>query len=339
MERGAPIAGLQIFSTCPPPSFVSPGDYLERVRSVARRTEEAGCEGLLVPTDHGLVDPWLVSQVVVESSERLAPLIAVQTASMHPYSVARMVSSFAYLHGRRVHLSIEPGSMSGDAALDDETSEPECAGRLIEYVSILQGLLHSPDALAFEGRYYRVRGLGPRPSVPPSLAPRLFLSGASPGTVDAASRLGMTVIDYPRPTCGCGAVAGAAARAVSLGIIARDSESDAWRTARARFPEGSEGESSPPLPIEVSQSSWRRQLTEHLPVGVAAAQPYWRVPFERDRLLCPYLVGSYDRVADEVARYVEAGCRTFIIDVPAAPEELEHIGEVFERAVCAFAVG
>jgi alkanesulfonate monooxygenase len=63
------------------------------------------------------------------------------------------------------------------------------------------------------------------------------------------------------------------------------------------------------------------------------------VPFERDRLLCPYLVGSYDRVADEVARYVEAGCRTFIIDVPAAPEELEHIGEVFERAVCAFAVG
>jgi alkanesulfonate monooxygenase len=44
-------------------------------------------------------------------------------------------------------------------------------------------------------------------------------------------------------------------------------------------------------------------------------------------------VGSYDRVADEVARYVEAGYRTFILDVPASLEEMQHTGAVFERAV------
>jgi len=66
--------------------------------------------------------------------------------------------------------------------------------------------------------------------------------------------------------------------------------------------------------------------------GDPEQNPYWLVPFENYKTFCPYLVGSYERVADEVARYVAAGYRTFILDVPASPEELEHIRVVFERA-------
>jgi len=43
-------------------------------------------------------------------------------------------------------------------------------------------------------------------------------------------------------------------------------------------------------------------------------------------------VGSYARVADEIARYVDVGYRTFILDVPASVEEMLHTGVVFERA-------
>jgi len=43
------------------------------------------------------------------------------------------------------------------------------------------------------------------------------------------------------------------------------------------------------------------------------------VPFENYKTFCPYLVGSYDRVADEIARYVGVGYRTIILDVPASP--------------------
>jgi len=38
-------------------------------------------------------------------------------------------------------------------------------------------------------------------------------------------------------------------------------------------------------------------------------------------------------VADEVARYVDVGYRTFILDVPASVEEMRHTGVVFDRAV------
>ena len=46
---------------------------------------------------------------MIEATERLRPLIAVQPVYMHPYSVAKMITSLAYLHGRAVDLNIVGG--------------------------------------------------------------------------------------------------------------------------------------------------------------------------------------------------------------------------------------
>ena len=103
--------------------------------------------------------------------------------------------------------------------------------------------------------------------------------------------------------------------------------------ARERFPEDRKGQLTHQLAMKVSDSSWHRQLSDIKNTGLEAENPYWLVPFQNYKATCPYLVGSYDRVADEVARYFDAGYRTFILEVPASEEELRHIGAVFERAV------
>jgi hypothetical protein len=46
-------------------------------------------------------------------------------------------------------------------------------------------------------------------------------------------------------------------------------------------------------------------------------------------------VGSYDRVAEELARYFVTGCDFIILDVPNSPEELEHIHVAVDRAFAA----
>jgi len=342
MASTAPVAGLKIFSTCPPSNLTPQPEYLRRIRDIARWSEEAGCEGILVYTDNGLVDPWLVSQLVIESTQRLAPLVAVQPAYMHPYSVAKMVSSFAFLHGRRVYLNMVAGGFRNDlAALDDHTPHDERYARLVEYTAIIQKLLGSADALSFDGRYYRVTNLKMTPPLPASLRPGVFVSGSSEAGMKAARELQATAIEYPRPAADYAPLPAGEANAhgIRIGIIARDEEDEAWHIARARFPEDRKGQLTHELAMKVSDSSWHRQLSEIGKSGVSAANPYWLVPFENYKTFCPYLVGSYDRVADEVARYVEAGYRTFILDVPAGPEEMAHIGDVFERAVCAFAIG
>ena len=344
MPSDAPIPGLKIFSTCPPSSFNSQADYLRRVQDIARWSEEAGCEGILVYTDNGLVDPWLVSQVIIEATRRLSPLVAVQPAYMHPYSVAKMVTSLGFLHSRRLYLNMVAGGFKNDLkAIDDDTPHDERYARLVEYTTIVQKLLQTGDALTFEGRYYRVTNLRLTPALPPALKPGVFVSGSSDAGMKAAQQLAATAIEYPRPPSDYAPAPrngnNSSAHGVRIGIIARSEEAEAWRVARARFPEDRKGQMTHQLAMKVSDSSWHRQLSELGKAGTSSENPYWLVPFENYKTFCPYLVGSYDRVADEVARYVEAGYRTFILDVPANPEEMQHIGEVFERAVCTFAIG
>ncbi len=93
----------------PQSSRFASADYRERLVRVSRWSEAAGCTGMLVYTDNSLVDPWLVTQIVLENTQHLAPLVAVQPVYMHPYSVAKMISSLAFLYERRICLNMVAG--------------------------------------------------------------------------------------------------------------------------------------------------------------------------------------------------------------------------------------
>lgn len=337
MTTAAQLNGFKIFSTCPPSNQSQPGAYLEQVRDIARWSEDAGCAGILVYTDNGLIDPWLVSQVIVESTTRLCPLVAVQPVYMHPYSVAKMVTSFAYLYGRRLYLNMVAGGFKNDLmALNDTTPHDERYARLEEYTLIIQKLLGSAEPLSFEGRYYKLANLKLMPSLPPDLLPGIFVSGSSPAGAETAQRLGATAVEYPKPAGEYGGprIPNGHDIGIRIGVIARDAGSEAWSVARTRFPEDRKGQLTHQLAMKVSDSSWHRQLSD-LADQREEESPYWLTPFQNYKTFCPYLVGSYQRVAEEVGRYVEVGYKTFILDVPASPEEMRHIGAVFECAAAA----
>ena len=152
--------------------------------------------------------------------------------------------------------------------------------------------------------------------------------------MDAARQLGAIAVEYPKPAGAYGTAVPAkfASAGMRIGIIARAEDATAWSVARARFPEDRKGQLTHQLAMKVSDSSWHRQLSELGEKARTDENPYWLVPFENYKTFCPYLVGSYDRVADEVARYVDVGYRTFVLDVPASADEMRHIGTVFERA-------
>jgi alkanesulfonate monooxygenase len=326
---------LKIFSTCPPSLLERPETYLRQVEEIARWSEDAGCEGILVYTDNGQVDPWLVSQVIIEATERLCPLVAVQPVYMPPYSVAKMVTSIAFLRHRRVYLNMVAGGFKNDlAALNDMTPHDERYARLVEYTTVIQSLLRTADPVSLEGRYYKVTNLKLTPSLPADLIPGVFVSGSSDAGMHAARQLGAVAVEYPKPPAEYAAAppVDGATSGIRIGIIARSEDAAAWSVARARFPEDRKGQLTHQVAMKVSDSSWHRQLSEVAETGSAAENPYWLVPFQNYKTFCPYLVGDYDRVAEDVARYVDAGYRTFILDVPASPDEMRHIGVVFERA-------
>src|SRR5882724_13211139 len=152
--------GLKIFSSCPIAAQIRPETCIRELREFARSSEAAGHEGTLVFTDNGQLDPWLVSQVIIEATERLCPLVAIQPAYMHPYSVAKMISSFAHLYGRRLYLNMVAGGFKNDLlALNDLTPHDERYARLLEYSTVIQSLLRTAEPVSFDGRSCKVTNL------------------------------------------------------------------------------------------------------------------------------------------------------------------------------------
>jgi len=329
-EKSCRRSVLEIFSTAPQAAGHRADNYLRHVRDVARWSEEAGCTGILVYTDNSTADPWLVSQMIIAATESLSPLVAVQPVYAHPYTVAKSVASLAFLHGRRIHLNMVAGGFTNDLiALNDPTPHDKRYDRLIEYALIIKKLL-AGEAVTYGGDFYTVRQLALKPRLPAELFPGIFVSGSSPAGLAAGTTIGATAVQYPGPVeeikVGKNGSVDFAAR---VGIIARATEDEAWRVGFERFPQDRRGQLTHELAMKVSDSQWHAQLSRTQEIGRESA--YWLGPFHYAKTNCPYLVGDYEQVGEYLDRYISAGYRKFILDIPDSRQELEHIGIVFEK--------
>jgi len=313
-----------LYATAPPFVAGDPRDYAEHVASVARWSEEAGCEGILVYTDNSLLDPWLCAQLVIQATRRLVPLVAVQPMYMHPYAVAKLIATLSELYERRIDLNMVAGGFKTDlAALCDDTPHDRRYDRLVEYTTIVKRLaLGGP--VTFAGDFHRVTNLALTPRLPSHLVPRILVSGSSEAGLAASQALGALPVQYPAPASEN--AVHAHRFGIRVGIVARESEEEAWEVALARFPEDRAGQLKHQLAMKVSDSSWHQQLSGLAKEHVAAHRDtYWMVPFTNYKTFCPYLVGTYATVGAELARHFREGCEAMILDVPIGGEELEHV--------------
>jgi alkanesulfonate monooxygenase len=171
------------------------------------------------------------------------------------------------------------------------------------------------------------------PPLPAEFFPGIFVSGSSEAGLATARETGATAIEYPKPAaqCGAGSRPEGMTSGIRVGIIARPDETDAWQVAYDRFPRDRKGALTHQLAMKTTDSVWHQTLSD-----LGAERPgnstYWLRPFETYKSFCPYLVGNYDQVAEELANYIRIGFRTFILDIPPTEEELQHINAVFDQA-------
>src|SRR5882757_8414303 len=327
--------GVKIFSTCPPLGSIPAAEYSKAVADAARWSEKYGCTGMLVYTDNSQVDPWLVSQMIVQNTHHLGPLVAVQPVYMHPYTVAKMVCSLGVLYGRRMFLNLVAGGFKNDlVALNDPTPHDERYERLVEYATIIKGLLADHEAITFQGKFYQVNNLKMTPPLPEELSPGILISGSSEAGLTAARFLEAVPILYAKPAkdCASTAVKRGSRFGIRIGVMARPTEEEAWQEARGRFPEEKKGKMIHGLAMKVSDSVWHHELSNAIEENKTTPSSYWLAPFENYKTFCPYLVGNYEQVGEELARYLALGCRTFILDVPLREQDLRDARITFDLA-------
>lgn len=322
---------FQVFTTCPQSRQHDAADYLDLARDVARWSESFGATGMLIYADNSLIDPWMVAQEVIEVTTDLDPLVAVQPIYMHPYWVAKRIATFGYLFGRRLMLNMIAGGFRNDLeSLGDDTPHDDRYERLREYSEVFMRLLEGKP-VTYDGRWYQLTNVTLAPALDPELMPGLLMSGSSPAGLEVAATLGATIIKYPEPPDREPEVGVDNPAGFRVGIVARDTASEAWEVAHARFPPDRKGQLLHQLSMKASDSLWHQKLSDLAEVSVAEGNPYWLGPFENYGTFCPYLVGDYDQVAAELARYADVGHEYLILDIPVDQDELGHIRTTLDR--------
>jgi alkanesulfonate monooxygenase len=323
-----------------------PETFRARLRSAVVRAEREGVSGVLVPHNLREVDPWMVASYIGSVTERLTPLLAVQPACLPPHTAAALAAAYAALFGRPLHFNLVSGAREGElGAVGDTLTHDQRYARLKDFGRVLRQLLdgETVDGQLHHYAYNQYR-LVPRPEVLTQC--RIFVAGSSPAGMAAALDVADVVVTHPTPfddwhrecLLPLQAAGYTGELGIRLGIIARSRSTDAWHTARARFPQSWQGHQETLLKT-LSPSAWSRALARRAvsedtedaqPEG--APDPYWLGAFHSGLASAPFLVGAYEEVAAELARYVGAGVNHLLLN-GSREDEYAHIRRSVELAL------
>jgi alkanesulfonate monooxygenase len=307
--------------------------YWQELQDTITWSRNFNCTGILIFTGNDTyIEPWLVAQTVLEKTPNLSPLVAVNPVYMHPFTAAKMISSFAHLYQRRVYLNMVTGTaISHLAALGDSVSHDERYHRLQEYIQIIKALLEASRPVTLQGRFYTVDHLQLYSAFPKDLLPEFVLAGqssAARSVCDAVGAVGMHMLQSKL------ADAVVETRGIHFGIVTRPDDAGAWKAAERLFPPDSDGKDLLDYSMRNTDSAWKHRMRFEADQPDAAASGYWLEPFRNSKADCPYFVGSYTRTAELIAKLVRRGVDTFILDIPATEEEYAHASEAFRIAGC-----
>ncbi|HZH14909.1 MAG TPA: LLM class flavin-dependent oxidoreductase [Archangium sp.] len=305
--------------------------YWKNIETVMRLSDRYGYTGLLIFTGNDvLIEPWVVAERVLAGTRQLSPLVAINPLYMHPFTAAKFISSFAHLHGRRTYVNLVTGAaLSYQESFHDRLSHDERYERLQEYAEVMKGLLTLPS-VSHEGRYYQVSNLQLLPRPPEALRPGFLLAGQSEAALRTATAVGAVSMQMLPATLGEGLRAGV--RGVHFGIVTRPQEAEAWKAARALFPEDALGQEVLELSMRNTDAEWKWRMKLAAEGASVARHGYWVEPFRNFKADCPYFVGDHGQVAALIVSLVQQGIDTVILDIPPLEEEFHHIDLALKEA-------
>ncbi len=330
-----------VFTVCPPHTDVfgarsEPGvSYASLIAAHGAAAERIGASAMLIYDFWQSLDPWITAQLVLSSTDTLEPIVAVNPALTHPATAARALAGLTHLYGRRVNLNVVAGAKEAElAALGLPARGEERHPRLAEFIDALHAVLESRP---YHGRWNQLDTAPLEPPPDPALAPRIIAPGSSsPGAAEVLGRLDRALV-MAKPRAAVAAehqrLAAGGLRgglAMIVGIVARETADEAWKTARGHYAGSRRDALTSKVFARTVTSTQHAANLSAVAAGEVQDDCLW-YGSDRIGMDCPKLVGSYPQVAAALRAYREAGVTTLVLDLPFELAEYEHI----DRALCA----
>ncbi|MEW9700037.1 LLM class flavin-dependent oxidoreductase [Paenibacillus sp. SI8] len=328
---------IKLYCNLPNIQYEAPGSF-EIIRNISQYAEKYNFEGVLLHFNHHMLDPLILATFIIQHTEKLKPIVAVQPYYQSPLSVAKMIQSIAFLYNRKIILNVITGAAKSELEhVSDPLDHDERYLRSAEYMDVLRKLLRNEERTSYNGKYYHYRSIDLKPDIDQRLTPQIFVAGSSSASVQTALQHADTFITHPEPIHQFEQNYSEILnnhrirKAIKVGIIARENKNEAWEIARNRFNPDTLGRLSI-LAKTNSESIWLQNLAK---LGVHSEEyddVFWMGGFISGKANHPLFVGSYQDVAQYVAKYVKSGISECIVGGLETESDFAHTLEVFSRA-------
>lgn len=335
--KGGRPGRVEVFGTATVPRLPLSHRFHPWLSGLARRAEDHGFTGLLIFYDHMILDPWAVAGLILQQTSTLTPLVAMQPYTLPPFTAAKMIGSLVSLYRRRIDLNIITGAAPEELdQVGDKLDHEQRYARATEYVTLLRQLLSRDEPVTWDGDYYRCRGLQINSRLSEHLLPRIFVPGSSEASKRLAAQVGHVMITHPEPVdlFARNFLAGredrVQAMGVRVGLVARETDEEAWAAARKDHLVDRAARLRTLLKRD-SQSDWNARMARLASDADVYDDVYWTGPYSTGRTAAPVLVGSYDSVARYLDRYVELGVSSLLLTKVDSEEDFRHAHAVLAR--------
>jgi alkanesulfonate monooxygenase len=315
------------------------GAGLAYLAQVAGAVDHLGFAGMLVPAGLFCEDPWLVSVVLAQRTERTAFMVAFRPGLLSPTLAAQMAATAQRMTGNRLLLNVVTGGDRDEQLrYGDQLDHDRRYERAGEFLTVLRGAW-SGRPFDFAGDHYLVKGaMVTRPAQPPPV----FVGGSSPAARHVAARHADVYLAWGEPPPGLGELwsqarqlADTAQRTLSFGtrfhVISRETAQDAWAVADRLVAD------LDPEMVRAAQRRWSRSESEgqrraaQLHGGRTDRLEVYPNVWAGYGLLRPgagvALVGSHEQVAERIEELHACGVEHLILSGQPHLEEAYRFGE------------
>lgn len=308
---------------------------VERLIAFCSQADRSPVVSLLTPFGFHMPDPFPILGVLSQHTSRIKFLIAYRPGLMSPTLFAQQMATLSQVLPHRLDLNVVAGfSPEEQAYYGDHLDHDARYARSAEFMEIVSRLWKNAEPFDFRGTYYDVRGARIQSRFVGG-APRVYLSGNSKVAQSQAANHSQCWLRYGESPEAIGEAVRGQPRDVGIRMSIVTG-----RTRREALERAAKVVANPDVAwrefikgfVSRSDSSAVKTTYALSEKGEWLSDVLWTgaVPYRGGPALA--LVGDYDRVAEELFRYGQAGVKEFILSGWPTEDELDRFStEVFPR--------